>query len=95
VPDCAARLAGVLDLPLSNCLVQVRPNKEQKLMENSAQQLRNVTGVFQVRGTAPAGPVLLVDDVSDSRWTMTVLGDQLIAAGSGPVYPFAVARTKG
>jgi ATP-dependent DNA helicase RecQ len=95
VPDFAARLASILGLPLSNCLVQVRPNKEQKLMENSAQQLRNVTGVFQVRRTAPAGPILLVDDVSDSRWTMTVMGDQLRAAGSGPVYPFAVARTKG
>jgi ATP-dependent DNA helicase RecQ len=64
-------------------------------MENSAQQLRNVDGVFGIRGTAPAGPILLVDDVVDSRWTMTVLGDLLLAAGSGPVYPFTVGKTKG
>jgi ATP-dependent DNA helicase RecQ len=64
-------------------------------MENSAQQLRNVSHVFQNRGNAPTGPVLLVDDIADSRWTMTVLGDLLIEAGSGPVYPFTIVRTKG
>jgi hypothetical protein len=26
---------------------------------------------------------------------MTVLGDLLIEVGSGPVFPFAVAKTKG
>ena len=70
-------------------------NASQKLMENSAQQLRNVDGVFGIRGKAPTGPILLVDDVVDSRWTMTVLGDLLLAAGSGPVYPFTVGKTKG
>jgi ATP-dependent DNA helicase RecQ len=43
----------------------------------------------------PHGPILLVDDVSDSKWTMTVIGELLLREGSGPVYPFAVARTKG
>lgn len=95
VPDFAARLADLLDLTLSDCLVKVRVNERQKLMENSAQQLRNVTGVFEVRGAVPPGPILLVDDVSDSRWTMTVLGELLTNAGCGPVHPFAVARTKG
>lgn len=27
----------------------------------------------------------------DSRWTMTVLGAKLLQAGSGPVFPFALA----
>ena len=95
VPDFAARLAGLLRVQVVDCLVKVRDNAPQKLMENSAQQLSNVSGVFQVRGRAPTGPVLLVDDVVDSRWTMTVLGDLLRTAGSGPVYPFAVAKIKG
>jgi ATP-dependent DNA helicase RecQ len=95
VADFATRLAERLQVELSDCIVKVRRNAPQKLMENSAQQLRNVSNVFQVRGDAPTGPVLLVDDIADSRWTMTVLGDLLIAAGSGPVYPFTVARTKG
>lgn len=95
VPDFARRLAWLLDRPVSDCLVKIRANERQKLMENSAQQLRNVSGVFQIRGPVPDGPLLLVDDVADSRWTMTVLGDLLMAVGGGPVYPFAIAKTKG
>ena len=95
VEDFAGRLADLLDVRLSDCLVKVRQNAPQKLMENSAQQLRNVDDVFGIRGKAPTGPILLVDDVVDSRWTMTVLGDLLLSAGSGPVYPFTVGKTKG
>ena len=35
--------------------------------------------------------VLLVDDVVDSRWTMTVCGYRLMEAGCAEVYPFALA----
>ena len=95
VENFAGQLARLLHVRLSDCLVKVRTNVRQKLMENSAQQLRNVDEVFGIRGKAPSGPVLLVDDVVDSRWTMTVLGDLLLSAGSGPVYPFTVGKIKG
>ncbi|HYH45640.1 MAG TPA: phosphoribosyltransferase, partial [Thermoanaerobaculia bacterium] len=36
-------------------------------------------------------PVLLVDDVVDSRWTMTIAAALLRQAGSGPVWPVALA----
>ena len=36
---------------------------------------------------------LLVDDVVDSRWTITVIAALLRQAGSGPVYPVALAST--
>jgi ATP-dependent DNA helicase RecQ len=62
-------------------------------MENSAQQLRNVHRVFAVDADMPAGPVLLVDDTVDSGWTLTVVGAALREAGSGPVHPFALAKT--
>jgi ATP-dependent DNA helicase RecQ len=39
------------------------------------------------------GPVLLVDDIVDSRWTMTVVAALLRQAGCGPVYPLALADT--
>jgi len=38
-----------------------------------------------------AGPVLLVDDVVDSRWTMTVAARTLRRAGADAVLPFALA----
>jgi ATP-dependent DNA helicase RecQ len=61
-------------------------------MANSAQQLRNVHGAFTVAGDVPPGPVLLVDDIHDSRWTLTVAGAALRQAGSGPVHPFTLAQ---
>ncbi len=36
-------------------------------------------------------PVLLVDDLADSRWTMTVAGRELRLAGASRVLPFALA----
>ncbi|WP_138760399.1 RecQ family ATP-dependent DNA helicase [Modestobacter altitudinis] len=36
-------------------------------------------------------PVLLVDDLADSRWTMTVAGRELRLAGAGAVLPFVLA----
>jgi ATP-dependent DNA helicase RecQ len=39
------------------------------------------------------GPVLLVDDLADSRWTMTVAGRELRRAGAPAVLPFALALT--
>ncbi|MFZ0833860.1 MAG: hypothetical protein WAM92_12390 [Mycobacterium sp.] len=95
VEDFARRLAALLGIRVSDCLVKLRHNAPQKTMENSAQQLRNVDGAFGLRGDVPAGPVLLVDDIVDSRWTITVVGDLLLAAGSGPVYPFTVGKIKG
>jgi ATP-dependent DNA helicase RecQ len=38
-------------------------------------------------------PVLLVDDLVDSRWTMTVAGSALRRAGAAAVLPFALALT--
>ena len=40
-----------------------------------------------------SGPVLLVDDLVDSRWTMTVAGRLLKRAGARAVLPFALAAT--
>lgn len=95
VPDFATRLANALGAHISHGIVKARTTHRQKLMENSIQQFANVNGAFRIEGRPPTGPVLLVDDVSDSRWTMTVIGALLGEAGVGPVYPFTIAKTKG
>jgi ATP-dependent DNA helicase RecQ len=61
-------------------------------MANSAQQVTNIISAFCIAGTAPAGPCLLVDDIFDSRWTLTVAGFLIAQHGGGPVYPFALAK---
>jgi ATP-dependent DNA helicase RecQ len=45
------------------------------------------------RAEAGSAPVLLVDDLADSRWTMTVAGRELRRAGATAVLPFALALT--
>ncbi|HET6391814.1 MAG TPA: DEAD/DEAH box helicase [Blastococcus sp.] len=42
---------------------------------------------------AGSAPILLVDDLADSRWTMTVAGRELRRAGAAGVLPFALALT--
>ena len=68
---------------------------QQKAMQNSSQHFLNVQRAFAVRGDVPPGPVLLVDDIVDSRWTITVVGMELREAGAGPVFPFALTDTAG
>ncbi|MFN8228940.1 MAG: RecQ family ATP-dependent DNA helicase [Mycobacterium sp.] len=96
VPDFAKRLANVLDLPFRPVLTKVAARPAQKTMNNSAQQARNVDGSLAVSETALlSGPVLLVDDMVDSQWTMTIAAWLLQSAGSGPVYPLALAWAGG
>ena len=64
---------------------------------NSAFRLAGLHRRFHVppdlsaRLPGAAGPVLLVDDLIDSRWTVTVAGRLLRAAGVPEVLPFALA----
>jgi len=93
-PDFASRLAAALNLPFHAVLEKTGDRPEQKTMENSSQQARNIDGSLAVHTPAlPAGPVLLVDDMVDSRWTLTIAAYLLTAHGSGPVYPLALAST--
>ena len=92
VPDFARRLAARLGLPFAACVVKTIANQPQKEMRNSFQQARNLDGVFVVdRAQLLAGPVLLVDDMVDSRWTFTVTGALLRRAGAPAVFPLALA----
>lgn len=93
VPDFAKRLAKKMGLPLVEAIIKIRDNQQQKLQQNRFHQCRNLDGVFQVKNIIAQHPVLLVDDVVDSGWTMTVIAALLKQAGSGPVFPVALATT--
>jgi ATP-dependent DNA helicase RecQ len=93
VPDFARRLAVALNLPFHVVLEKTDDRPAQKQMANSSQQARNVDGSLRIQGMVPIGPVLLVDDMVDSRWTLTVAAYLLTTHGSGPVYPLALAST--
>ena len=95
VPDLAQRLAQQLGLPFSAVLERVGNAPEQKTMQNSSMQARNVAGSLEIRDGVLPGPVLLVDDILDSGWTLTMAGYLLRAQGSGTVYPFTLAQATG
>ncbi len=95
VKDLARRIAQKLALPWHDAVAKVHDTQPQKFMQNSAKQYANIEGAFAVVPDVPTGPVLLVDDVVDSRWTLTVIASQLRRAGVELVYPFALADTAG
>ena len=93
VPDLAARLAQAISLPFLSVLSKVRETPEQKAMTNPAFQRRNLHGAFAVDAARTLhGPVLLVDDMCDSGATFAECAAVLRQAGSGVVYPFALAK---
>jgi ATP-dependent DNA helicase RecQ len=87
------RISEIGRLPLLGTL---RPAGERPVAaDNSAQRLAAVWNGFDP-ASLPAlsgvgGPVLLVDDVIDSGWTMTVAARAVRAAGAPAVLPFALA----
>ncbi len=92
VPDFARRLAAALQLPFHMILEKTDARPEQKAMANSTQQARNIDGSLAICAEPlPSGPVLLVDDMVDSRWTLTVAAWLLRSNGSGEVFPLALA----
>lgn len=93
VPDFARRLAARLGLPFIDAVHKVRDNQPQKGQQNRFHQCRNLDGAFAINQPLPNTPVLLVDDIVDSGWTLTVISALLQQAGSGPVYPVALASS--
>jgi ATP-dependent DNA helicase RecQ len=94
VPDLARRLAAALSLPCCEVLEKTGDRPQQKTMANSTQQARNVDGSLAIKARPlPEGPVLLVDDLVDSRWTLAVASWLLRSHDSGEVWPLALAWT--
>jgi ATP-dependent DNA helicase RecQ len=94
VPDFARRLAATLKLPFELALEKSDNRPEQKAMANSTQQARNIDGSLAINEAAlRTAPVLLVDDMVDSRWTVTVAAWLLRSHGCSEVFPLALALT--
>lgn len=93
VKNFAQRLAAKLGIPYVEAIVKAKNTPPQKNMENSYLQCRNASEGFAISGIINNKPVLLVDDMIDSGWTLTVCGALLKCSGAGDVYPLALAAT--
>jgi len=92
VESAARGLAEAGRLPYLGSLDLVEGGPSGSAGGNSAYRLAGVWGRFSAAAIdLPPGPVLLVDDLVDSRWTMTVAGRELLRAGASAVLPFALA----
>jgi ATP-dependent DNA helicase RecQ len=96
VADAARAIAERLGLPYrDDVLVAAAEVPPQREMENAAMQSRNVYAALNVGEPASPGPVILIDDLVDSGWTLTMAGFLLRSHGSGSVHPFAFAVGTG
>lgn len=98
VKNFAERLAIKLGLKYRKAIIKTDPNApQQKKCENSSYQYDNVVRSFSIdrKEIIQGENVLLIDDMVDSKWTLTVCGIKLQEAGSGLVTPFALASTAG
>jgi ATP-dependent DNA helicase RecQ len=96
VGSVAEHLAGLGRLPLLGSLALTTDAPAGEPGGNSAFRLAAVHDRFVVpaplaRAVADLdGPVLLVDDLVDSRWTVTAAGRLLRQAGADAVLPFSL-----
>ncbi len=97
VSSLARGLGEIGRLPLLGTLDLVEGGPVGAAGGNSAFRLAGVWGRVAVSAELAAtiastpGPVLLVDDVADSRWTITVAAQALRQAGAEAVLPFTLA----
>jgi ATP-dependent DNA helicase RecQ len=91
IQDLAGQAGRLLGVPVHAVIQRVRPEaRPQAELANSFHQYRNAHDAFAITGTVPGGPVLLVDDVRGSGWTLTTVAGLLRDAGAGPVHPLAL-----
>ncbi|MBF0370161.1 MAG: ATP-dependent DNA helicase RecQ [Magnetococcales bacterium] len=93
VLEFSERLGQALALPVIACVEKTKPTQPQKEMQNRYQQAHNLDGAFHIEALVMRDePVLLVDDMVHSRWTLTVVAALLRNRGSGPVFPVTLAQ---
>lgn len=91
IVDYAERLAKRFKIPFLPAVKKVRANEPQELQRNRFHLCRNLDGAFQTDKKISSRPLLLMDDFINSAWTMTVISALLRQAGTGPVWPVALA----
>ncbi|MEV6782291.1 RecQ family ATP-dependent DNA helicase [Streptomyces sp. NPDC051098] len=98
VGSLGARIADVGRMPLLGSVEYAPEAADTRISRtNSAQRVRALHEAFTVSaelaGTLAAadGPVLLIDDLSDSGWTLAVASRLLRRAGAKGVFPLVLA----
>jgi len=92
IGSLAARIGAIGRLPVLGTLARARDEPPGGGRSNSAQRLRAVYGSLAAGAmTFDGAPVLLVDDRTDTGWSIAEAARVLREAGSGPVLPLVLA----
>jgi ATP-dependent DNA helicase RecQ len=91
IDTVAQRLGALGRMPLHRALDRDSLGQGfQEDMRNSMHQASAALAGLRVTGEVPPGPVLLIDDVSRSGWTLTAAAALLREAGAGRVLPLVL-----
>ncbi|MET4614233.1 ATP-dependent DNA helicase RecQ [Rhodococcus sp. PvR044] len=91
ISSLADRLATVGRLRNLGILTR-NPERPPVSAANSAYRVAGLTGAWLAPDLRDAdGPILLLDDLADTGWTLTMAARELRAAGAPAVLPFALA----
>ncbi|MCF2535631.1 RecQ family ATP-dependent DNA helicase [Streptomyces sp. FB2] len=100
VGSLARGVASIGRMPFLGALTYVAEDGAHAARRsNSAQRLKGLSQAFTVSAeladalAATPGPVLLVDDCTDTGWTLAVAARLLRRSGSGEVLPLVLAAT--
>jgi ATP-dependent DNA helicase RecQ len=89
------RLAKELNLPYVDAIQCYNPYPEQQTKQNSQLKLQNISDAFRIKEDIPRSPVLLVDDLIVSGWSLTLVGWLLREQNVKQVFPFVLAKVMG
>ena len=90
VSDFSKRFASEIGLKYVDCIKKIKRTDPQKNMKNSYHQQNNIIDAFEITNP-PKSDCLLIDDMVDSRWTLTIITAMLRKKGVKSVTPMALA----
>ena len=93
VADLAAKISGIGKIPHLGAVAHL--GSSSRVRSNSAHRLKQIWKSYELPRTLAEQcgdefrnqPLLLVDDYTDTGWTLTVVARLLRQAGAGAVYP--------
>ncbi|MHA3019188.1 RecQ family ATP-dependent DNA helicase [Mycobacterium sp. BMJ-28] len=93
IQSMAARLAQIGKLTDLGVL-RYRPEHRPVTAANSAYRVAGLRDAWEAPAGIGPGPVLLVDDLADTGWTLTMAARVVRHAGASAVLPFALAGVR-
>lgn len=97
VKNFAQKVASRLKLPCEDLLIKLDGSYEQKSLNTSELQCENALNSFVVNKSKlelmRGRNILIIDDMVDSKWTLTICGYKLLSNGAASVTPAALASS--